>query len=102
YNTAAQVIALEADITFNTQGVASGFSLSSSTIVNTNSGTYKVVFTVSTVEPSQFTLCLNGAPLSGATFGSGAGTQQNTGELIVTLTAGDVLTLRNHSSAGAV
>jgi hypothetical protein len=35
-------------------------------------------------------------------FGSGAGTQQNNGQVILTLVAGDVLTLHNHTSAAAV
>jgi hypothetical protein len=47
-------------------------------------------------------LFLNGAPLIGTVYGSGAGTQQTTGQAIVPLAAGDVLTLRNHSSAAAV
>jgi hypothetical protein len=38
----------------------------------------------------------------GTIYGSGAGTQQNTGQAIFTLAAGDVLTVRNHSSAAAV
>lgn len=40
--------------------------------------------------------------MSGGVFGSGAGTQQNNGELIFSATAGDVVSLRNHSSAAAV
>jgi hypothetical protein len=35
-------------------------------------------------------------------YGSGAGTQQDNGQVILTLSAGDVLTLVNHSSAAAV
>ena len=34
--------------------------------------------------------------------GRGAGSQQNTGQAIITVTAGGVLTLRNHTSAAAV
>jgi hypothetical protein len=60
------------------------------------------VFIVSSVEPNQFTLFQNGAPVAGGTFGSGAGTQQNPGGVIIAAGAGDVLTLRNHTSAAAV
>jgi BclA C-terminal domain len=102
YNTAAEVVALEADVAFNTQGPASGFSLSSSTVLVAESGFYQISFTVSAVEPNQFTLFVNGAPIPGTTFGSGAGTQQNHGQAIMTLAAGDVITLRNHTSPGAV
>ena len=65
-------------------------------------GAYLVTFTVSGVEPNQMTLFVNGAPASGATFGSGAGTQPSSGQALLTLAAGDVITLRNHSSAAAV
>ena len=57
---------------------------------------------MSGVEPSQFALFLNGAPVAGTVYGSGAGTQQNNGQAIIAIAAGDVLTLRNHSSAAAV
>jgi hypothetical protein len=65
-------------------------------------GNYKVTFGVSGVEPNQFTIFLNGAPLTGATYGSGAGTQQNNGQVIVAIVATDFLTLQNYTSAAAV
>jgi hypothetical protein len=73
-----------------------------SQITVTDSGHYKVTFGISGVEPSQFTLFLNDVAITGATFGSGAGTQQNNGQVIVAIATGDVLTLRNYSSAAAV
>jgi hypothetical protein len=45
---------------------------------------------------------VDGAAVPGGTYGSGAGTQQNNGQAIVQLGVGDILTLRNHSSAAAV
>jgi hypothetical protein len=47
-------------------------------------------------------LFVNSVEVAGTTYGSGAGTQQNTGQAIITIGPGDVLTLRNHSSAAAV
>jgi hypothetical protein len=73
-----------------------------STILIANPGIYKVSFSVSGVEPNQFALFINGVPVAGSVSGSGASTQQNNMETIVTLAAGDVLTVRNHSSAAAV
>ncbi|MBA3815309.1 MAG: hypothetical protein H0X29_02085 [Parachlamydiaceae bacterium] len=105
YNEGAQVIPLEADITFDSNGpISSGFTHApgTSTIMFTNAGIYKVEFSISGVEPNQFTMFLNGAAVSGATYGSGAGTQQNCGQMIWTMSAGDVLTLRNHTSTAAV
>ncbi len=48
-------------------------------------------------------LFLNGALVTGSIYGSGAGTQQNTGQVIVSVPGtGEVLTLKNHSSSSAV
>ena len=63
---------------------------------------YKVTYSVSGTQPSQFALFVNGILVEGSDYGSGAGTQQNNGQVIVGINAGDVLTLRNHSSAAAV
>jgi hypothetical protein len=104
YNLAAQVVAIEAPVTFDTNGPLSGFTHAPGTagLVAVSSGTYLVDFSVTGVEPSEFALFDNGAPITGSTYGSGAGTQQNDGQVIVALSAGDVLTLVNHSSAAAV
>jgi len=105
YNQGAQVVALEADVSFDTNGVLAGgitHTAGTSTITVPTSGDYKIAFTVAAVEPNQFTVYQNGAPIAGATFGSGAGTQPSTGQVIVTMAAGDVLTLRNHTSSAAV
>lgn len=101
---AAQVVAIESDIIFDTNGVLSGFTHTpgTNTVIVINAGIYDISWSVSGVEPNQFALFVNGAPVAGGVFGSGAGTQQNSGELIAALSAGDVLTLRNHSSAAAV
>ncbi len=105
FNTAAQVVALEAPILFNSNGVmTSGFTFTPGTsqMMVTNAGDYKISFSVSGVEPNQFALFLNGAPVTNSVYGSGAGTQQNNGQTVLTLAAGDILTLNNHTSAAAV
>jgi hypothetical protein len=73
-----------------------------SQIVFAISGNYKVAFSLSAVGASQFAAFLNGIAIEGSTYGSGAGTQQNNGQVIVAVLAGDSLTIRNHSSAAAV
>ena len=83
-----------------TPGITHG--LGDEGIVVVNAGNYKVTFTVSAVEPSQMALFVNGTPASGTVYGFGAGTQPSTGQAILTLGAGDVLTVNNHSSAAAV
>ena len=108
YNDAAQTVAIEADVTFNKNGVlTAGITHAAGTpgaagITLVNAGDYKVTFSVSGTEANQMALFVNGTLVPGTVYGSGAGTQQNTGQAIVTFAAGDVLTLRNHTSAAAV
>ena len=105
YNLAAQVVAIEADVGFGSNGVmTSGIThaLGSPAIVLANAGDYKVTFSVSGTEPSQMALFVNGLEVPGGIYGSGAGTQLTTGQVILTVAAGAVLTVRNHSSAAAV
>ena len=105
YNLTAQTIAVEAPIPFDTNGAMSaGFTHApgSANIAVVNAGVYKVSFSVSGTEPSQMALFRNGAPVPGSIYGSGAGTQETGGQVIVTLGAGDMLTVVNHSSAAAV
>ena len=100
------MVPIEADVTFSTNGILTPgitHGPGTSTILITTAGIYEVTFSVSGVEPDQFTLFLNGlSPVAGTTYGSGAGTQQNNGQAIIALSSGDVLTLRNHTSAAAV
>ena len=105
YNLDAQVVAIEADISFSSNGVIVGtitHAPGTSTIQIGSAGDYSIWFYANGVEPNQFTLFQNGAPVSGSVYGSGAGTQGNTGMVIITAAAGDILTVRNHSSASAV
>jgi hypothetical protein len=105
YNVDAQVVAIEAPVLFSNNGViTAGITHvgGSSQITLTNSGTYEIAFLVSTVEPNQFAVFVNGAAVVSSIFGSGAGTQQNNGQVILALGAGDVITLVNHSSSAAV
>lgn len=105
YNLGAQVVPLEADIVFDSNGfITAGITHApgTSSILVTTPGDYEVTFSVSGVEPNQFALFLNGVNVVGTVYGSGAGTQQNDGQAIITVAAGDVITLRNHSSTAAV
>ena len=105
YNLSAQVVPLEAAVTFSDNGIGTaGFThgLGSAEIVVINQGIYKVTFSVSGTEPNQFALFLNGVVVKESVYGSGAGTQQNNGQAILSIGANDVLTLRNHTSAAAV
>jgi hypothetical protein len=105
YNLGAEVVALEADVTFDSSGVhTAGITHASGAagITLVTAGTYEVTFSISSTEPSQFALFDNGTLVPGTVYGSGAGTQQDTGQAIVTTGAGDVLTVRNHTSTAAI
>lgn len=105
YNLDAQVVALEADILFSDNGIIVGaitHAPGTSTIQLGSAGDYAIWFYAAGVEPNQFTLFQNGAPVAGSVYGSGAGTQMNMGMVIITAAAGDTLTVRNHTSAAAV
>jgi len=98
-------VAVEANVTFNSNGVLSaGITHAAGTdeIGFVNAGTYKVTSSVSGVEANQMALFRNGTLVPGTVYGSGAGTQQNTGQSIITIGAGDVLSVRNHTSSAAV
>jgi len=98
-------VPIEADVVFDTNGVLSpGITHAPGTdgIELVNAGIYKVAFSVSGVEPNQMAVFLNGSLVAGTVYGSGAGTQQNTGQVILTIAAGDVLTVRNHTSSSGV
>jgi hypothetical protein len=99
------VVAVGNDVIFDSNGILTAgitHTAGLAPITVTDPGHYKVTFGISGVEPNQFTVFLNGVAITGATFGSGAGTQQNNGQVIVALAAGDVITLSNYSSAAAV
>jgi hypothetical protein len=104
FNQAAEVVAIEAAVTFDINGPLLGITHApgNAGVVVTAAGTYAVHYSVSGVEPGQFALFVNGAPAAGTVYGSGAGTQQDNGQVILALSASDVLTLVNHSSAAAV
>lgn len=105
YSTTAQEVPIDADIMFASAGpVSPGIFAPMPTpyIFVTSTGLYDIMWTVSSVEPNQFALSVNFLPAAGGTFGSGAGTQQNIGHMLIQLSAWDRLSLRNYSSAAAV
>jgi hypothetical protein len=104
YNEAAESVASEADVTFDSNGSLLGFvhTAGTASIVVATTGHYRIDFSASGTEVSQFAVFVNGVVVPGSDYGSGAGTQQNNGSLIVSLTAGNSITLRNHTSSSAV
>lgn len=105
YNLGAETVPLDADVTFDSNGVLSPgitHAPGDAGVTLAAAGTYEATFSVSGTEPSQMALCVNGTLVPGSVYGSGAGTQQNTGQAIFIAPAGAVLTVRNHTSSAAV
>jgi hypothetical protein len=105
YNVSAGNVLVEADVPFDSNGVlTSGFThtVGTAPITVVSAGVYKVTFSVSGTEASQFALFVNGTLVPGTIYGSAAATQQNDGQAIFTIAAGGLLTLRYHTSAAAV
>jgi hypothetical protein len=61
-------------------------------------GLYAVWFSVSALEPNDLTIELNGLSVPGSIYGSGGGTQQNSGMAIVPVSAGDRLSIASVST----
>lgn len=105
YNLAAQTVAVEAPALLDSNGVMStGITHTAGTsgITVINAGIYEIAFSLSGTEPNQFALFVDGVVVPSSVYGSGAGTQQTNGQVILALGANSVITLVNHSSAAAV
>ena len=104
YNLAAQTVAIEAAVLFDRNGSMLGLThtVGTSFITVNNSGVYSILFSTSATEPSQFAVFVNSVAVPSSVYGSGAGTQQNNGQLIISLATADIISLVNHSSAAAV
>ncbi|HMI98406.1 MAG TPA: hypothetical protein VK488_01065 [Gaiellaceae bacterium] len=101
-----QTVPVESNVTLDTNGVMiSGITHTAGAvgIMLVNIGVYRVTFSVSGTETSQFALFNGATMVPGSLYGSGAGTQQNAGQaIVVTTVANAVLTLKNHTSSAAV
>ena len=105
YNELDRTIAVNASVPFDSNGLLTPgiiHATGAAGVQVVNAGDYKVTFSVSGTEPNQMALFLNGVVVEGTIYGSGAGTQQNTGQAIFTIGAGNTLTLRNHASTAEV
>jgi hypothetical protein len=105
YNLGLDTVAIEAAVNFDSNGVMTPgitHAPGDAGIEIVEAGTYAVTFSVSGTEPSQIAIFLDGTLVPGTIYGSGAGTQQNTGQAIFVVSAGAVLTIRNHTSSAAI
>ena len=94
---------VEAAIAFGQNGPLVGITHAPGTagIVVAAAGMYSITFSVSGVEPGQFAVFVNGAPVTSAIYGTNTQSEIN-GQAILPLSATDVITIVNHSSVAAV
>jgi hypothetical protein len=104
YNLTSQTVAQYGTVVFGYNGdISSGFvhAAGTSQIVVNAAGEYEVSFSVDSIEPIQFSVSRNGAPVPGTNFGSSSGEQETGGTVILSAAAGDVLAVLNDGSNAA-
>ncbi len=92
YNTAAQTVAADAEITFSANGPLSGtitHTAGTADITIGNTGVYLVNVMVNTATEGRYTVFKNGTSVEGASFAC------DSGELILAAQTGDVITVVN-------
>ncbi len=104
FNTGSQVVGTDGDVSFSNDGPGGAVThLAGSPVMFMNiSGVFEIDFSVTAVEPNQFAIYVNGNPIPSSIYGSGAGTQQNNGSTVLPLSSGDLVQLRNPSTASDV
>ncbi|GCE04805.1 BclA C-terminal domain-containing protein [Dictyobacter aurantiacus] len=109
YNTKNQMVPLESSVTFDSNGLMSaGITHTAgdpgdSAITVATAGTYLVTYSVTSLQPSQFAIFVNGSVAPETIHEIGNSLSQNTQSALITVPAGATITLRNHSSlAGTI
>jgi hypothetical protein len=105
YDTSGQTVAVEADVLFSAAGATAGgigHVAGTAGISLAIAGTYKVSYSVTAVGGNQMAVFINGLASPGGGYGSADAGQQNTGQMIVTVASGSILTIRNHTSVAGV
>lgn len=99
-----QIVVVEAPVVFSSNGALSPGIVhvpGTAPIVVTVGGTYEVLFSITSVEPNQFTLFVNGVPQVGTTYGNALG-GQTSGMAQLAIPTGGIVTLVNHTSTTSV
>mgnify|MGYP001188900832 FL=1 len=104
YNTGNQTIPVNGTVPFTNNGALNGISheIDTGTITIETAGIYAIWYSVTSLEPGQFTLFKNDNPVPGSTYGSRTDNNGFAGFAVINAAAGDSITLRNHESAGDV
>lgn len=104
YNTSSQFVTNGNAVMFDANGqMTSGITHNpgaSFIFVNTP-GTYEIQYNVISTNSNQFSVYVNGVSATGSRYGTVTSSAQNSGMVIVTLAAGDVVQLYNTGSPGS-
>ncbi len=106
YNTGGvEEIPLEGGVPLSVNGlIIGGFSHTpgSPDIHINESGIYEITFMVQGDQANQFALFLDGVLIPGSIYSVGSANVQNTGRVIISITAPSILHIRNHTSFNPV
>ncbi len=102
YNKQTQNVSTESDVEFNENSVVEGLSwdpINPTQVKILEDGVYKLFFLCTTNTAGQFSISVNGSPLEYSTQGINRGAGQPTLRTIASLKQGDIVTVKNHTSA---
>jgi hypothetical protein len=105
YGTGFQSVPIDGAISFAWNGiVTAGLSHTSgdSAITVQSAGLYRVSFSETALDPNQFGTAINDVVVPGTIYGTPNLLEQNTGQAILSLHVGDVLTIVNTSATAVV
>jgi hypothetical protein len=102
YTYNEQAWATETDVVFDNSSNVNGLSWSSSNpeqVKVCEDGIYKLFFYVNTTTSVQLAFAVNGVPVESTIMGSNKGANQTSIRTLLALKKGDVVSVRNHTSA---
>lgn len=104
YNVNSQTVLVEGDVVFsafqNVQGLVwNPTSVNPEQIQILEDGYYNLFFLATCTTQSQFAFAVNNVAIDATTQGLSKGSGQNTNSTVLLLKQGDILTVRNHTSA---
>jgi hypothetical protein len=105
YDIAGQSVAASGDVLFRTDGPTTAEFVhvtGSSAITFVTAGTFRVAISIMGTLRNQVGVTINGVAVAGAVYGSDDNSQQNTGVAIISVAAGQVMTIRNQSTTTAI
>lgn len=100
YSSNAQTVTTESEVIFDTaNSTNTGLGWAGSQVIIQEDGIYKTFFFANTSVAAQFSFAINGIPYEPSTQGSNRGAGQISIRTLLELKSGDVITVKNHTSA---